>query len=1268
MSQTLYSKSAMGFFAINEKHLPLIAGLFTPPKNEGGRILDPVAGEGVALEYLSQTWGMTPFANEYDKERAAICQEKFGRIQAVHGDMFSLEIKGTFEVVYLNPPYGTSLTSDTGRTESEFLRHGIRWTRPTGGYLLYVVYKQHLTPEVAEIFAVNSQWQHIYALPGKDLGYYDQVLVVAKVGNGTTAYRAVERFLEHAENPIDITGDVKAQLPHNVNFPYPLAEPRKKEGEFIFRQKVIDFATLMDAVDRQKESMTTFMEMFYLPAPEVGDMVGSPVIMPKQAQLGLITAAVFQDGEVLPTVREDDEILALRSSVNYVTQKVKENDIEKETKDGEKYIVTQTVYHHKPSVEMTVINSWGRMERLTGEYSQAKFIGEKSPRLVEYINQNMKPIYDFDYKARFPYIDKIALRKRGEIHPLKTTQKHVVAALSRLMDILTTRRRALLQGTMGTGKSFMSAATIEHMRKSGKLKVGEAVVYIVPPNVAEKIPNEVKGVYPDAHVREVRTAEDAKLFFQHLDENPNQLHVMCIAETMLKLSEGFETGVHWTYAPVMIHEENPDTGEIVSYPKRDENGKLVLKRVKPVDPQFGTPIVITSGEKVAFAHPAFFNDGKQMWEVDYHETTMDGFAERKSCRVPLWQDGRSWSAAPLIDEDDPRLNHPVYDTKHERNRRLPMRLSLIHQDYLSQALRSSVPDAATAVMRVKDGNELGTAVLRKEDVIIPPPPKKAARVPLADYILKYHKNKLGYVIVDEIHQYSNPSSARAVAAGRMVQAAKYALGMSGTIFGGTASSIYFIEWLFNPQFMQKYFHRDKRGQSRWVNMMGIMQETTTSDRATDHDAVDITGKYSGRKAGKSNSTFKELPGISPVCVRLMLDHTVMVNMNDMSSEMPPYDISYEIIDMDTEMQGIYGEADEVLKKYLADLLKKGDNSFSSTYLQTLLIYPNRYWEDIDVIHKIRMAKARGRARYMQGTYQLYNQKYQHHVHFLPGIGNVDDLDTLSAKERRLIEYVRSELSEGRGCTIYFDHTGGYDIQPRIKAMLERHVQGANVYILRSNIDSKKRESHLEKKAAKGMNVLLTNPKQVAVGIDLVFNPTIIYYEIPTSLPLISQSSARHWRLIQKRACKTIFMAYRDTLEHQMLKLVAAKMVAADTLYGNEYNELAEIAETEIGDLRDMLTQAIASGGEIKDATKLWAETRKMVQTESSWIVDEPEVTPTEVDTPEFEVTTTEEAVISEEQKPVLAAKLTKEQPVHDEPAAPKQMSMFDYMFESITQF
>src|SRR5688572_28111923 len=137
-----------GYYPYPDDHLPALINLFQPT-GKGGIILDPCAGEGTALEALAKGWTLTPYANELDEGRAALCRDRFGSTQAVQGDLMTLKMPHNCAVVnFVNPPYTENRTGDEQRRELEHLKHAWQWTQP-GGYTIWVVYAMHMTDRAA---------------------------------------------------------------------------------------------------------------------------------------------------------------------------------------------------------------------------------------------------------------------------------------------------------------------------------------------------------------------------------------------------------------------------------------------------------------------------------------------------------------------------------------------------------------------------------------------------------------------------------------------------------------------------------------------------------------------------------------------------------------------------------------------------------------------------------------------------------------------------------------------------------------------------------------------------------------------------------------------------------------------------------------------------------------------------------------------------------------------------------------------------------------
>jgi hypothetical protein len=195
------SKAIMGYLPIDPKHHAAILSLVAPA-TPAHRMLDPFAGEGAFLEAAAHYWNVTPYANELDGERAQQCLERFGPTQAVRCDVERLlASNNAFSVGWFNPPYDhDSTASGSKRVEFRYLRHAWKWIQD-GGLVLWAVYVQHLTEEAVGFLARNSTQVDVWALPGKHLGEYQQIVVAAVKGMPSDPERLYSQIMGQKAQP-----------------------------------------------------------------------------------------------------------------------------------------------------------------------------------------------------------------------------------------------------------------------------------------------------------------------------------------------------------------------------------------------------------------------------------------------------------------------------------------------------------------------------------------------------------------------------------------------------------------------------------------------------------------------------------------------------------------------------------------------------------------------------------------------------------------------------------------------------------------------------------------------------------------------------------------------------------------------------------------------------------------------------------------------------------------------------------------------------------
>ena len=179
-------------------------------------------------------------------------------------------------------------------------------------------------------------------------------------------------------------------------------------------------------------------------------------------------------------------------------------------------------------------------------------------------------------------------------------------------------------------------------------------------------------------------------------------------------------------------------------------------------------------------------------------------------------------------------------------------------------------------------------------------------------------------------------------------------------------------------------------------------------------------------------------------------------------------------------------------------------------------------------------------------------------------------DKLYPKEQALVDLVAAERLAGRKVLVYATHTGTRDITERMEQFLTTH--GFRVAVLKADtVAPDRREAWVEERVKQGVDVVICHPRLVQTGLDLIDFPTLVWFETDYSVYVMRQASRRSWRIGQKRPVKVIYMAYRNTLQADALKLVAKKLQSSLAVEG----ELPEDGLAAFGDDGDDLMLALA---------------------------------------------------------------------------------------------
>jgi hypothetical protein len=426
------------------------------------------------------------------------------------------------------------------------------------------------------------------------------------------------------------------------------------------------------------------------------------------------------------------------------------------------------------------------------------------------------------------------------------------------------------------------------------------------------------------------------------------------------------------------------------------------------------------------------------------------------------------------------------------------------------------------------------------------------RWPIAEYIAKHAKGAFKLLITDECHEESAKATDRAIAFHQLVTSVQYNLTLTGTFFGGKSTSIFWLLHRLNAGVRRDFAFNDEK---RWARLYGVLEMTRQKKRDDDGDEDGFTGNR------RYQNQAREKPGISPAIVNRLLDTTVFLSMKDLGLALPPYNEEVVTLTMEEEQNRQYFEMAGKLRG-----LALKNRRYLSSWLQWTLARPNSAFRDevVQVDEVNRDGEFVRRVDLMQ----------------LPAVVGQDRLP----KEQWLVDFCRAERQQGRKVLIYLRQTGTRDIQDRLLQVLRDG--GVRAEVLSSGINPRKREAWIARRVY-GLDALITNPRLVATGLDLVAFSSVVFGEVEYSLYTLWQALRRVWRLGQTKPVKAIFSVYHAAMESQALALIGAKMKAAQLLYGDEVG--GAIVPEDDGDLLMKLAREALEAADLPDLQALFAD-------------------------------------------------------------------------------
>ncbi len=432
---------------------------------------------------------------------------------------------------------------------------------------------------------------------------------------------------------------------------------------------------------------------------------------------------------------------------------------------------------------------------------------------------------------------------------------------------------------------------------------------------------------------------------------------------------------------------------------------------------------------------------------------------------------------------------------------------------------------------------------------------KICRMAPIEFIGRYMPGWFDYAVCDEIHQLAG-DTAQGNALGTLSSSTDRIVGLTGTLLGGYADDLFNTLFRLEAAGMKEHgYEWGTTGRSAFMQDYGVLETITK-----------VEPENNRCSKAKTTSLVRRKPGASPLLFgEFLMQLCAFVFLEDISGELPPYEENYVSLAMDPLLMSAYRELEDAIRKALKE--HRGNRSVMSTMFNTLLLYPD---------HPYGLGTLYGKE---------FDEELKRNVRFV--VAETRDLpeEQLYSKERRLIEEIKKELGEGRRCQVFAVYTQKHDVTARLERVLSN--EGIRTAVLRASVDTSKREAWYTRQIKEGVQVVLSHPKLVETGLDLLDFPTIIFYESGYSLHTLRQASRRSWRIGQRRPVRVKFLCYEGTMQTACLRLMGKKLLVALTMEGKFAGEGLQSIDEDDDMLSAMARELVERNGVGESADAVW---------------------------------------------------------------------------------